>query len=216
VEGLEDRSLPSTTPLNVAQAIVHSVENDTNFVTQQYHIFLNRTPSASEVSGWVNQMQNGLTNEQVEASFASSGEFESTHGIEANWVNSLYQIFLNRNGSTQEIDAWLAVMGRRETTYQVAFSIATSTEREAIVINFDYQHFLNRAPEPGAVSMWENNLQHGLDQAGLEADIVGSQEFFALAGGTDQGFVTRAYQTVLNRTPSQAEVNFWTSMLEAR
>jgi predicted nucleotidyltransferase len=95
----------------------------------------------------------------------------------------------------------------------VALGFATSAEREAIVITTDYQNFLGRAPEPGAVAGWENALQQGLDQAGLEADIVGSAEFFARSGGTNEDFVTAAYQAILGRTPGQAEIQPWVDML---
>src|SRR2546423_1608772 len=73
--------------------------------------------------------------------------------------------------------------------FQVAFSFATSLERDALVITDDYQLFLGRQPEPGAVAFWQGQLQAGLNLADLETRIAGSDEFYARSGNTARGFI---------------------------
>jgi hypothetical protein len=75
-----------------------------------------------------------------------------------------------------------------------------------------YQQFLGRLPDPGA-AVWVLGLVNGRPAGDVLADIIGSREFFTLAGGTNAGFVARLYQTQLGRAPTPAELLFWTNVL---
>ncbi|MGB1203727.1 MAG: DUF4214 domain-containing protein [Alloalcanivorax venustensis] len=44
--------------------------------------------------------------------------------------------------------------------------------------------------------------------------MIGSPEFRALAGGTDQKFLERANDRILDRTPEQAGLDYWLDILE--
>lgn len=215
VEELEDRYLLTAGSLEVATRFIQSVENRTNFITSEYQTFLHRPPDAAGLADWVSGLQNGLTPERVDASFASSAEYLALHnGLGADWVRSLYQDFLNRPADTAGLDAWQRAITNGESAFDIALGFATSPEREARVITNDYQRFLGRTPEAGAVAGWQAELSMGLSQEGLAAQIVGSDEFYVrLGGGTDAGFVSAIYQAVLSRTPSVDEVNGWLTFL---
>ena len=75
-----------------------------------------------------------------------------------------------------------------------------------------YRQFLGRLPDPGA-AVWVLGLVNGRPAGDVLADIIGSREFFTLAGGTNAGFVVRLYQTQLGRAPTPAELLFWTNIL---
>src|SRR5207237_4599097 len=77
----------------------------------------------------------------------------------------------------------------------------------------DYQHLRGRAPEPGAVTFWETQLQAGLTLLGLETEIIGSQEFYARSGGTDRDFITSAHQAVFGSVPSGEQLGFFLAQM---
>jgi hypothetical protein len=210
VEQLEDRSLPSVSPLTLGEFLVHNVDFDNTFVTQQYQTFLQRTPNSAELGGWVRFMRLGASEEQVQAAIASSPEAAGHDGgFGAGWLTGLYRDFLGRVPSQSELDGWMAQLAAGASPFQVALGFATSPEREAIVIRADYQSLLGRLPDPSEVALWQNNLQHGLDQAGMEAFIVASPEFVSRSGGTDAAFITNAYESVIGRPPTTFELHTW-------
>jgi hypothetical protein len=47
----------------------------------------------------------------------------------------------------------------------------------------------------------------------VEIGIVNSGEFFQRHGNNNSDFIVGVYQTVLRRTPSQAEINFWLGVI---
>ena len=49
----------------------------------------------------------------------------------------------------------------------------------------------------------------------LEAQLVGSQEFLAGAGGTNAGFVAEAYRELLGRDVDAAGATFWQNAIAA-
>jgi|GEM_PF-1277199 len=214
VEQLETRNLLSAASLSVATRIVGSVEYEQDFVTKDYTTLLHRAPDTAGLAAWVNSLQHGVAPEQVDAGLAASPEYVALHGgIGSSWLGALYHDFLGRDATTAEINAWNSKLSSGASPSSVAFTIATSPEREALLITGLYQNLLGRAPESGVIASWENQLQHGLTQAGLTADIAGSDEFYANSGNTDQGFITAAYQKLLGRTPLDAEIASWLSVL---
>src|SRR5262249_55521416 len=65
-------------PGNLAQlayGFTHGAESYGNFVTAAYQRYLGRTPRAAEVAGWVGLMQQGLSDERLEAGFIGSPEY---------------------------------------------------------------------------------------------------------------------------------------------
>jgi hypothetical protein len=215
VEGLETRTMPSMTPLSVAQQIVNSPEGLANFVTQQYQTFLDRTPVSVEVNGWVNVMQQGLTREQMQEAVVLSPEFINMHGgLGTGWMTALYQDFLNRLPSQAEVNGWMGQLALGVPASLEVPDFATGPEREAIVISSDYLHLLGRLPSANEIGLWQVNLQNGLNQAGMEASIAGSLEFFEHNGGTNSGFIAAMYQDLLGRPASQAEINLWLNNLD--
>jgi hypothetical protein len=60
----------------------------------------------------------------------------------------------------------------------VADLILTSPESQQDLIQSAYQQYLHRRADPAGLSTWLANLQHGMSDQTLAADIVGSDEFF--------------------------------------
>ena len=74
----------------MANALTHSYEAYYNFVVNAYQQYLDRSPSLTEVNGWITDMQNGLSDETLEASFIGSTEYIADHGgAGAGWVTPM-------------------------------------------------------------------------------------------------------------------------------
>jgi hypothetical protein len=110
-------------------------------------------------------------------------------------------------------DCHVSNLAAGETPFQVAMDFATSLERETIVITQDYLSFLGRAPDTGGLQHWLGLLQTGSSRAFVATEIVSSNEFFQVNGGTNSNFIIAAFTDVLGRTPSAAELTMFLGQL---
>src|SRR5262249_25085304 len=173
------------TPANVtavANQITHSVDHYAQFVSNAYETYLGRTPDSNGLNGWVKAMQNGLTDERLEASFIGSPEYIANHGGPgAGWVKGMYQDILGRTPSQSEIDGWVQALNNGVSPQEVAYGFAASAEREGNRVRADYQTFLGRTPTQAEVDSWVNAFLHGLTNEGLVAGFLGSIEYYNAA-----------------------------------
>jgi hypothetical protein len=216
LEALETRALPATL-LDVATAITHSYEAQSNEVTAYYTNLLQRSPSSAEVLGWVQQLNQGVTYEVVQASFVSSPEFLGKHGGEGPaWVQSLYQDLLGRTPGQAELNNWTAQIAAGASPQAIASAFAGGVEHLSDRVIYDYQHFLGRTPGTAEVNGWVHNILAGTHDQDVEAGFVASSEFFdGISHSDQQQWIINAYQTVLGRTPGTSEVNAWLNALAA-
>jgi hypothetical protein len=215
LELLETRAMPATL-LDVASAITHSAEAESQQVLANYVNLLKRAPSQAEINGWVQQIDKGLTYEQVQAAFLSGPEFLSAHGgAGPTWINSLYMDELGRMPVPAEVNAWMAkLQGGPTDPKAVASAFAEGTEHLAGIVVYDYETFLGRAPAPAEVANWVQNFQAGAHDQDVAAGFVASSEFFDGRSGSDVNWwLVNVYVTVLRRNPAPAEVNAWANLL---
>ncbi len=210
----QSNNLPSNL-LFAANTVTHSAESYGNFVTNAYQTYLKRNPSSTESSYWVNQMTNGMTDEQIEASFIGSPEYIQDHGASnAAWISGMYQDLLGRSASQTEINNWLQQMANGESATQVALGFATSPERESERISNTYEVVLGRAASTTEITYWVNQFENGATNEDVAAGFLASQEFWNNMGkGNAASWVQAVYQDVLHRTPSSSESSYWASQL---
>src|SRR5262249_4062405 len=141
----DPRHLPPAKLGTYANTITHSKEHYVQFVTNAYKQYLNRAPDPSGLGSWVGALQNGLTDERLEASFIGSPEYIANHGGPgAGWVKGMYQDILGRTPSQSEVDGWVQALNSGVSPQQVAYGFAASAEREGNRVRGDYQTFLGR------------------------------------------------------------------------
>jgi hypothetical protein len=210
VEQLESRDLLSAATFAVASGIVNSRESLRDFVTSEYLAFLGRTPDSAGLQNWLGQLINGVAPEVVEAGIVSSSEYIRNHGNNATlFVTGLYTDLLGRAPDPVGLSVWVTALAQGVSPNQVALNFAFSAEREAIIITNDYVGFLGRLPEPGALNVWLTFEAEGFGRADVATQILASDEFFRDHSNIPSSFITGVYQDVLNRTPSQPEINIW-------
>jgi hypothetical protein len=166
----------------VASAVIHSTEALTDAVDGFYVKLLGRPAVGGEEAGWVAMLQNGATEEQVMADIASTPEFAARANaligganVDANFVQALYTLLLNRQGSAAEVKRWLDAMpsGRQA----VALGILDSPEYSGDIVAQYYMSLLDRKTPPGAseVNPW---VIAGPDQLLLQVSLASSPEYF--------------------------------------
>jgi phosphatidylinositol-3-phosphatase len=179
---------------SVALQFDHSPEYYANFVIKpDYLSLLGRPADADGLQFWTTQMQNGLTDQQLEAGFIASDEFYATAGKQnpnlspdAAWVNAVYQLLLGRapdqtgssywNGQLASLEAsgQTAVQART----QVAVRIAESQENNSDLINADYFHYLGRTADQGGLQYWLGQFANGATNEDVIAGFTGSAEYY--------------------------------------
>jgi hypothetical protein len=129
-------------------------------------------------------------------------------------IQGFYQNILRRIGSAADVTFWANVVDVQGVPLsQVENTFVTSPEAMTFVLPIVeiYQTYLGRAPDSAGFNAWVNALHSGTSLSTVESDFANSAESQAYYGGSisapaDSAFVTKLYQTVLNRAPTPAEV----------
>jgi len=97
---------------------------------------------------------------------------------------------------------------------QVARAIEAGTEFQTREVQALYQNLLQRNADAGGLAGFTGFLAAGGTIAQVEANLLGSAEFFQDAGGTNAGFVAALYQDVLTRPADVAGAAAWQAALD--
>jgi subtilase family serine protease len=187
-------SSPSPQLPTVAYELTHSYQSYYTFVAGAYEQYLGRVPSLSEANGWITDMQQGLSDEWVEALFIGSTEYIVDHGgAGAGWVRGMYENLLGRMPAQSEVDQWVADINAGLSTTSVAYGFSASIERETNRVTADYTTYLNRVPGQSEVQGWVNDFEQGLSNETVIAGFVGSLEFYGNNGGGPSAWLDAAY-----------------------
>src|SRR5262249_50289502 len=148
------------------------------FVIAAYQRYLGRTPAESEVACWVGALQNGLTDEQLEAGFIGSFEYIRDHGGTGQaWVEGMYRDLLGRGPAASEVDGWVRALKAGTSPQTVAYGFAASAEREGMRVRADYQTYLHRDAAQEEVDAWVYAFETGAaTNEDVVAGFVGSAE----------------------------------------
>jgi hypothetical protein len=199
---------------SVAYAITQSAEYFSNFITSAYSKYLGRTPDASGMAYWINLMQNGLSDEHLEAGFIGSVEYIANHGgAGAGWVQGMYFNLLGRTPAPSEVQYWLSQLASGQSTADIAYGFAASQERESQRVQADYQQYLGRNASPTEVPYWVNVFLSGSSNEKVVAGFVSSQEYFSQHGNNIVDWLFADYHATLNRLPDMTGYQFWEGKL---
>jgi hypothetical protein len=106
-------------------------------------------------------------------------------------------------------------MNTGDSAAGVVLGIESSTEYLNDQVIAMYSHYLRRPADPAGEQIWTNFLIAGGTLEQVAAEFTSSQEYYALHGGTDQGFITGLYGDVLGRFggASNGEIAGWETAL---
>jgi hypothetical protein len=218
-------TVPPATPPNpgsgqaaremVADELTHSAEYYTQVVTAAYLKYLGRAPEASGLAYWVSHMQQGLTDERLEAGFIGSQEYINNHGGTGEaWVRGLYQDLLGRQPRDDEVAYWVNRLNSGTAPADVAYGFAASAERETQRVAADYVKYLARSARQDELGYWVNVFLNGADNEKVIAGFVGAQESFQVHGGDITTWLTAAYQDILQRNADAGGTQYFLPQLQ--
>jgi hypothetical protein len=136
------------------------------------------------------------------------------------FVDLLYAEILNRTAEWKSLNYWGDQLATVMTRYDVINGIEQSAEGRTNLLRNWYRHLLRRDLDSYGMSYWLGLFQQGATEEQVEADILGSPEFAAVAqnmiGGTDpnQSAIQAMYQLLLNRTADNSALSYWWNFLQ--
>ncbi|MBQ8411826.1 MAG: DUF4214 domain-containing protein, partial [Ruminiclostridium sp.] len=207
------------------------------FVERLYVTMLGRASDPTGKANHVSSLENGKTAAEVSAKFVTSAELKSKNLSNDEFVLRMYQTFMNRTPSANEITRWATTLENGCTYEYVLKKFVASAEFKNLCAEYGitagtYEPENNRDYDENITAfvsrMYTTLLGRSFDANGLNnnagiiinggtaADVgkkfVMSGELTNLKLSNDE-FVKRMYQTFLNRTPSAKEITRWATTL---
>ena len=136
-------------------------------------------------------------------------------GLIRAYVTAVYNDLFAREPDPAGLEHWMRALRGGAGYGLVADSITGSDEYRSTLIRATYGRYLGRSPDPAGLRHWLERMRSGLRIEDMQSGFISSPEFYARYGGTDRGWVTGLYQTVLGRTPALSEVDYWHNRLLA-
>jgi uncharacterized delta-60 repeat protein len=165
----------------VALGIEGSPENHARVVDALYAHILHRRADDTGETGWTNFLNSGGTAQQVALALLSSDEYVNDNGnTTSGFVTGVYRDVLHRSPDAGA-QSWIQAINNGMSQAAAAAAILASPESDQDVIEGFYHRFLNRAGESAGISGYVSLLQQGASWEGIEAIIIGSDEYFARA-----------------------------------
>ncbi len=79
----------------------------------------------------------------------------------------------------------------------------------ADMIDSWFQQYLRRPVDPGGLSSRLGLLRRGTDPQQIQADILGSGEYWDNNGSNPGGFIRALYNDILQREPTRQDMRYW-------
>jgi hypothetical protein len=129
------------------------------------------------------------------------------------YVENVFEMLLGRAGPDDA--GWVNALNTGASPASVVAGIESSQEYLSYRVQGLYQFWLHRAADPTGLNSFVAFLQHGGTFEQVRAALAGSNEYFALHGGTVAGFLAALYEDALGRQADPAGLNGFTQMLAA-
>ena len=129
------------------------------------------------------------------------------------YVTAVYRAVLHRVVDPGALTNWSTQLDKGASRTVFVSALTHSDEYFGDLIQSVYMRLLGRAADSGGVLAWTKAMHGGLTDEQLEADLVGSPEFYAESGGTDLGWVDALYQKLLGRHADTAGEQAWVQTL---
>ncbi len=76
-----------------------------------------------------------------------------------------------------------------------------------------YRDYLHRSPDACGLRGWVDHLRRGASPEWVQAQILGSDEYYEIHGCRPEGFVAGLYEDVLGRRACRQEIHDWVCRL---
>lgn len=212
-----------------------------NFVSRLYTVALGRDAEEAGLNDWTNRLLTKQENAaQVARGFFFSDEFKNRNYSNEEFVELLYQTMFGRAGDEGGTQYWLSCLENGVSREYVYHGFAESQEFSELCSNYGLdrgsvtlsQYRDRNADATGFIArLYTKMLGRKFDEDGLEywckAYLTGEKSIEVIAADgflhseelknmnlSNEEFVTRMYETFLNREPEEAGLNDWVGRLE--
>jgi hypothetical protein len=167
----------------------------------------------------------GLSNPSAEATInpqadATAVSIKDSSGTQnERYVNDVFQELLDRPadpGALQSFGGELAAgTAKGVVLLQIETSVNASGRNEYNdnTVNNLFQQFLGRNADLGALNFYGSQLTSGAGIQQLQAEIIGSDEYFTNAGATNPGWISAMYRDLVNRNPDAGGAAFYLNLI---
>lgn len=201
--------------------------SDSEFITVLYHAILSRDPDETGLTGWTNDLADGLSRYYVCAGFVYSTEFSqlcASYGIQpgiltlttetdlnpkvTKFVSRLYKLLLNRTPDTVGLKDWVGkLVSKKYAAADIVCGIVFSTEftgynhSNSDYIDLLYNAMFDRGSDAVGKADWMDALENGMSRTFVLRGFVQSNEFIDLANqyNIDAGVINLTEARDFNR-----------------
>lgn len=203
----------------------------TSFVERLYENVLGRNSDINGLNNWINTLQ--LSNAaDVAKSFFNSQEFLNANYSNGEYIEKLYQTFMDRNSDIGGYNNWLNQLQFGVSRNSILDSFAQSQEFSTIAQNYGinaydsnlteieyfvnrfYTEVLERSSDVSGLENWSSHLKNGTKTADdIAKGFFFSQEFLN-KNLNNSDFVDIVYQSLLGRNPDSVGRSHWINNLD--
>ncbi len=206
------KALVLGSPNRLARFGANALQDDREFVSQQYRDFLSREGDAAGIAFWTSRLLSGLPRAQATETFFASAEFQATTAP----VARLYFAYFLRVPDYAGLNYWSAYFRAGNSLEAIAELFAQSPEfigtygalDNGQFVTLVYQNVLGRDPDTAGLDFWKQQLDGGaLTRGQMMAQFSESAEYRAVIG--NEIYVTMMYLGMLRREPDAGGFAFW-------
>jgi hypothetical protein len=168
-----------TTATQVVVDIEHTSEYQTQEVQSAWQKLLGGTAPQTAVEYLVGLMQAGVDFRVIEAIIVGTPQFYvQSGGTNEDFLNAIYQDFLNRPVDQASETAWSGLMNAGYTTTQVALGVLTSKEYLNDLVTQDYMTYMGTTPDSNSLGAFVAALANGtMNNDMVVASLLSSPEW---------------------------------------
>ena len=133
-------------------------------------------------------------------------------GGDARYIGGLYQLFLGRQPSPEEVDLRVSALEQGARRLDLTTELSRSAHWSGSAVDDLYRAVLGRPPDPDGRAYWMGEIGAGLQLQDLGTYFYGSDEYARRAGSTE-AYVTTLYHELLGRPPDGDGLRYWTDLL---
>lgn len=177
-------------------------------------------PKKDEIPTAVTLVPNGTSDYDLLAKILGTNDFYQGYGgTNAGFVTGLYRTLLGREPEPAGLQSWVGRLDAGQTRIQVIETFERTPEALQVKVALWYQDTLGwHAPlaelkfDPGVI-YWSTLLAAGQTDNAVLARILSTNDYLMGSGGTNEGFVTGLYQSLLGRSTDPSGFNYFVGLL---
>lgn len=221
----------TTTPQPEVTETPVDEDNIQKFVRRMYKVCFDREPDEAGFEGWCNGLKNGTENyRSIALGFLTGEEMTVRNLSDEEYVTEVYKALFDREPDEGGYNGWLNALKNGMTRAELVegfivcdeysnicdeYEIESRKDQIADYVERLYTVILGRASEEPGKTTWTNTLFGNAISAADAAYEFAFTPEFVNQNVSDEEFVTRFYQALLDREPDDGGLETWTNALKS-